>query len=131
MKIGQAQHNAPQLIERMQKAHAEVKDSPKATSFSLQAPSRAAQSPAASPVERSIMDIARRVMSGDIKGDTQTRRHVLEAIVDDRFSGMVEAGQKKQTLEMLEYTLGEDPAFGREIDDMLILAARSIANQDS
>jgi hypothetical protein len=73
------------------------------------------------------MGIAERVLKGDLSDPVATRREVLSAIVDDKFGDMVEPSQKRRTLEMLEATLGEDPSFTREVDDMLVLAARSLA----
>jgi len=131
MKIGQGQLDTSQLIERMQKAHAESKEvKGSGASFALDAAGApATESAPASGIERSVLEIAERVLNGELSDPSATRREVLEAIVDDKFGAMVEPSQKRRTLEMLEFTLGEDPAFSREVDDMLVLAARSLADR--
>jgi len=128
MKIGQGQLDTSQLIERMQKAHAESKETKDTgSSFSISAAASTNESAPTSGIERSVMGIAERVLKGDLSDPVATRREVLSAIVDDKFGDMVEPSQKRRTLEMLEATLGEDPSFTREVDDMLVLAARSLA----
>ena len=84
MKIGQGQLDTSQLIERMQKAHAESKEvKGSGASFALDAAGApATESAPASGIERSVLEIAERVLNGELSDPSATRREVLEAIDD-------------------------------------------------
>lgn len=139
MKVNQGAQPS-QLFEQMRKAHTDRKDESgqvgKGAGFSLQGTSASAQAGAmsasqqtqkSSPLQQSILGIAQKVLDGKLKEPVAARREVIEAIVDDRFGAMVDPSKKRQTLSMLEYTLSEDPQFAKEVDQMLIHAARELA----
>lgn len=132
MKI---QNGAPsQLIEQMRKAHAERKaqlSEQGGQSFKLQEGQQANQATAPSEMESSLMSIARQVVDGKLNEPVAVRRQVIEVIVDQKYGALIDPAQKKQTLSILEYTLGDDPQFAREVDNMLILAAQQLAGQGS
>lgn len=143
MKVNQgAQPN--QLFEQMRKAHTdrkqEIGGADKAAGFSLQStnPTGAAgaagvqntagaQATQASPLQSSILKIAQKVLDGKHAEPVAARREVIEAIVDDRFGAMIDPSKRRQAVSMLEYTLSEDPHFSKEVDQMLIFAARDLA----
>lgn len=131
MKIenGHTQLDAAQLIEQMQKAHTEGKEQTQGSSFAVGGAEQAAPAEAASELERSVMQIAQRVLEGDLTEPASARREVIDAIVDERYGALVEPSQRRRTVEMLEVTLGEDPTFAREVDNMLILAAQELASR--
>ena len=136
MKVGQgdgAGAQAASLIEQMQRAHAdglERADSP-SKSFSLDRTQGASETSKAAPVEapaveKAVLGIAKRVVSGELKESVVARREVLTAMVEDRFGHMLPAKLKRQTLKTLEQSLAHDPQFAREVDEMLVLAAERL-----
>ncbi len=130
MKIGNGQPTvgSSSLIERMQKAHAKEKtEVEEASSFSVDAPAPPPQTKEASPLEKSVMGIAERVLDGDLDDPSQVRREVISSIVDDRYGAMIDPESKQQTVDALEVALSDDPAFAAEVDNMLILAAQELA----
>ncbi|MEM1347056.1 MAG: hypothetical protein AAGI01_00770 [Myxococcota bacterium] len=132
MKIGQGQSQLQdtQLIEQMQKAHAERRDElGGAQAFDVSgAKERSVEAPK-SPLTEGLVGIAEDVVTGRVREVTNVRRRVLEVIVEQRFSGLVEPGTKRQTMQTLEATLSNDPTFAREVDRMLIHAARELASR--
>lgn len=125
MKIGQSYSPPPSLIERMQKAHAEGKESASKASFEAPA-ARAEEVKTSSPLQRSVLGIAEKVMTGKVANEHDARREVLGAIVEQRYGDMVPPTQKRQAVQALEITLLDDPAFCQEVDQMLVLAAREL-----
>jgi len=147
MKVNQgAQPN--QLFEQMRKAHTdrkqEIGGADKASGFSLQNTNpasaaggfgvqgaQATQASQTPPLQKSILQIAQKVLDGKHAEPVAARREVIEAIVDDRFGAMIDPAKRRQTISMLEYTLSEDPQFAKEVDQMLIFAARELATSGS
>lgn len=143
MKVNQGAQPS-QLFEQMRKAHTdrkqEIGGADKASGFSLQNTAAAsgagaagvqggavAQATQTSPLQKSILQIAQKVLDGKHAEPVAARREVIEAIVDDRFGAMIDPSKRRQTVSMLEYTLSEDPHFAKEVDQMLIFAARELA----
>lgn len=143
MKVNQGAQPS-QLFEQMRKAHTDRKQEiggvDKASGFSLQNTGAASAQGAqgalgatgglatqTSPLQKSILQIAQKVLDGKHAEPVAARREVIEAIVDDRFGAMIDPSKRRQTVSMLEYTLSEDPHFAKEVDQMLIFAARELA----
>lgn len=143
MKVNQGAQPS-QLFEQMRKAHTdrkqEISGADKASGFSLQNTGAAsgagtagvqgatgAQATQTTGLQKSILQIAQKVLDGKHAEPVAARREVIEAIVDDRFGGMIDPSKRRQTVSMLEYTLSEDPHFAKEVDQMLIFAARELA----
>ena len=128
MKVNQG---APALIEQMRQAHAEGKAKASKTGEGFSLPQEASQGApsTASPIESSLMSIARKVVEGDINTPVDARKQVIAAIVDDRYGNMIEPQQRTETLSMLEDTLVDDPQFSKEVDHMLILASQQLATK--
>lgn len=127
MKINQG---ASALIEQMRQAHAEGKAKTARAGEGFALPEQVSESSArsaANPMESSLMSIAQKVVEGEINEPVDARREVIAAIVDERYSAMIEPEQRAQTLSMLEHTLADDPQFSKEVDHMLILASQQLA----
>lgn len=132
MKINDAQSqlDASQLIEQMQKAHNEGQEA-RATGggFALQGAAAPEAPREVSALERSVMQVAQRVLDGEVTEPVAARREVIGVIVDERYGELVEPSQRRRAMQALEVTLGQDPTFAREVDNMLILAARDLATR--
>ena len=141
MKVNPGAPNA-QLFELMRQAHAERKQEmagpAKASGFSLAStpqsvggPQQAAQaSPAqpASPIEQTALKVAQRVLEGKMTQPAEARREVIASIVQTKYEHLIEPSRRPQALSAIEYTLSEDPRLAREVDQLLIHAARELAS---
>lgn len=138
MKIGQGNPAGgvnTSLIEQMQKAHAErleetQKSGGSSSTFSMGEVEAAQPSDATSSLpslDRKVVGIAERVLKGDLKDAIGARKEVLHAIVDTRYGDMIPTHKRRQTVQLLEQNMLDDPAFSKEVDHMLILAARQVA----
>lgn len=136
MKIGQGQANiggagAKSLIEQMQKAHAESVEKASGSSktsrtFSMEQVQGSSPAPAekVSELDKKVVSIAERVLKGELEEPGEARQEVLHAIVEERYAELLTGPRKRQALKTLEGAMLGDPAFAREVDRMLILAAR-------
>ncbi len=136
---------AAELFAQMRKAHTERKQevagagdfsitqahkSPQASTPEVSSASAAQGTRPAEGVpklERSVMEIARKVLDGQVRQPAEARQQVIAAIVDERYGAIVPPSQRPQLMAALEFTLAEDPKFTQEVDRMLILAARDLA----
>ena len=122
------------LLARMRAAHAEEvaeTSTPTAQSASAaraRAPPPAGEAAAAastSPVERAIVAVAKDVIQGRIDSPDHARGAVVDAIVTHSYGHVLDGDQA--TVDMVKLSLVDDPQFQREVDDMLIHAARDLA----
>jgi len=98
MKIGQGQLQSSQLIEQMQKAHAERKDElGEAKAFSVDAAGGGQAEGAKSPLTEGLAGIAEDVVTGRGDEDSEVRRRGLGGDVAPRFSGPGGAGATGRT----------------------------------
>ncbi len=137
MKIGQGNPaggmNAS-LIEQMQRAQSERLEGTQKTgnaskAFSMESTQQvegAASTDAMPSLDRKVVGIAERVLRGELQDAGSARKEVLHAIVDERYGDAIPKSQRRQTIKVLEQNMLDDPAFTREVDQMLILAARQV-----
>lgn len=125
------------LLQRMQQMHqegtekAERSPGPAKTSsdFSVDAPSAESAAPVAekkSELASRIETEATRALKGEYSDDAEVREAVIDAVLDERLGGKLNAAEDRRMRGTLKDALVEDPAFMRKVDDMLLLAARDI-----
>ena len=135
MKVGSGGGGIdPSLIERIQAAHAEevgeassasAAESTGATSAASSAAASAAPEPPTG-LKLGALEVARAVVKGDIQESSVARERIIDAIVDDRFGDALDRPEARQAKKMLKSMLADDPNFTREVDEMLVLAAREL-----
>lgn len=120
------------LLARIKAAHAEevAEATPGAAKPASAAraagPAREATPAApASPIERAIVAVAQDVIQGRIDSPERARGAVVDAIVAHSYGHLLSGDQA--TVDMVKLSLVDDPQFQREVDDMLIHAARDLA----
>ena len=126
MKVNGSSSLDPSLIEQMQKAHSSAKTQEAAPAFSTEGAAQVAPPASTPPPSQGVNRVAGRVLSGEISDPVEARREVVVSLVDERFGAIVPAGKKRQAVSMLEDTLLEDPNFAKEVDQMLLMAARDL-----
>lgn len=127
------------LFERMRAAHAEAAEAATGSSEAdgaggsaaadVSGPEAADAGPPleeAAPLERRLMQAARHVLQGDFDRPGEVRRAVVDTIVEQRWSHVVDAEADSGMLETLRNSLSEDLAFRAEVDNMLLHAARRL-----
>lgn len=128
MKIN-GQNTAVDLIQRMQDAHKSEKTSP-TKDFKLGGPQKVGKEVETSPLDGKLRISAEKALSGEIKTARELRLEVISHIVDEKLDGIAKTRvTKKKLVQGLESTLLSDPEFGKQIDDMMVMAARSIAKK--
>lgn len=130
------------LLQRMQKAHdREVEDVQESASFdeareaadgtSVEGADRAAEVDESDPVETRVMETARRALEGDIESPEAARDEVVETIVEERYSGMIDETNRDSFMKSVKDSLADDVAFQAEVDNMLMHAARRLGREDA
>lgn len=127
MKID-GQNQLVDLIQRMQEAHDTAKTDGASFSLSEQV---AHTSRVDSPTEAGLIDrlkeTATKALDGGFKDAESVRLAVVEDIVDDKLADLVpKRSEKKKLIDGLQRTLVQDPEFEKQVDDMLIMAAREV-----
>ncbi|MGM0555887.1 MAG: hypothetical protein ACQEVA_05885 [Myxococcota bacterium] len=141
MKIGNDGFNAggkDDLLERMERAHrreAEAANSVDAgSSFDATRVGDAQKTTGASQTEKSelethLLETASAALEGEYDGPDDVRGAVVETIVDTRYGEGLARSERSHIVETLQQTLVDDREFRAEVDNMLILAARQLAQQ--
>lgn len=136
MKIDGTQF-ADDLLQRMQEARDTQKtESTEAVgseqqTFSLdelQQSSPVAQSQRTEPteLESKLRVTAEKALRGEFESAEAVRGEVVEHILRDRWENKVGRGKTAKMIRSLKPTLVSDPEFTREVDNMLITAARQL-----
>ncbi len=122
-----------ELLQRMQELHQETLEQTKGTStFSVDAPSSTdATSPTSevSALRERIEVEATKALRGDYASDSEIRSAVIDLILDERLGEQVTPAQRRKVGKKLKEDLVDDPGFVRQVDDMLLLAARELARR--
>lgn len=121
MKVDAPGPVTPDILTRMREAAAV------APSDQIAAP-RVSESPmpAAAPEAAAMRGIAERAIRGEFPDSTAVRTEVVEELLRLRWSAHLPAEELGQMLHELTPTLIDDPAFVREVDELLLLAAREL-----
>jgi len=82
--------------------------------------------PKAVELDGRLKATAARALDGSAESAEEVRGEVVEIIVDDKFGETLSAREKRTLTKNLKTALVDDPAFKREVDSMLLLAAREI-----
>jgi hypothetical protein len=95
--------------------------------------SKAHASASTDALEQRLLDTAASVLDGAFETTFDTtaelRRAVVDAIVEERYADTLGPEQTEQITRTLELTLTDDPVFQREVDNMLLHAARQLARR--
>jgi hypothetical protein len=135
MKIDGSQF-ADDLLQRMQEAHEQQKtstvsgtDTQKTFSVEQLAATRepeAVGEVAASGLETQLRATAEKALRGEFPDSAAVREAVVEDVLRDRWEAKVGRSQVEKMIRTLKPTLVDDPEFARQVDEMLIMAARSV-----
>ena len=135
MKIDGSQF-ADDLLQRMQEAHEQDKTTKAGKTeaqktFSLD-PTHAAHPTESiaraepSELQTRLRATAQKALRGEFREAAAVREAVVEDILRDRWEDKLGRAQTTKMLRALKPTLVDDPEFTRQVDEMLILAARNV-----
>lgn len=117
------------LFDRMRRAAGTDKTANATAASATAAPVEVDSARQADGLERDVRVTAERVLRGELADPAQARGAVVEQILRHRWDGRVEAAQLDQMVDALTATLVDDPEFRRQIDEMLVLAAREVGTR--
>lgn len=85
------------------------------------------------PTERADLELrleetAKKALSGEFPDAQSVRGEVVEHIIRDRWESRVGKAKTSQMIRTLKPTLVDDPEFSRQVDEMLIMAARQLGS---
>lgn len=83
------------------------------------------------PVEGRVLETARRALEGEIESPERARGEVVETIVQERYSGMIDESNRDALVQSVKDSLADDVAFQAEVDDMLMHAARRLGRENA
>jgi hypothetical protein len=123
-----------ELLQQMQELHQDsVEQTGNAESASFTVDQTEASAPVhsveVSPLQERIEVEATRALNGDFASDADIRGAVIDAILDERLGDRVSGSDRRKMVKTLKENLVEDPGFVRQVDDMLLLAARELARR--
>ncbi len=124
-----------ELLQRMQEAHEANYDgvagaAPSGAKFSVAGASEARPVAEPSELQAKIEVTASRALSGEFADAESIRAAVVEDIVRDRWETKLPRRKLQTMIGDLKSTLASDPEFSRQVDSMLLLAARSLGGRD-
>lgn len=125
------------LIARMRRAHdqelaasaeAESADAETASisSRSLREAEEIAAAETDGQLARKLLGTARRALEERFEGGGEIRGAIVDAIVDSRYGDVVEGEGREEIVAAVKETLDDDPGFRREVDNMMLKAARQL-----
>lgn len=137
MKIDGSQF-ADDLLQRMQEAHKQDKtdgvgktEGQKTFSIDQAQTARPAdQVGKAEPtqLQTRLRTTAEKALRGEFPDAAAVREAVVEDILRDKWEAKLGRTQTTKMLRALKPTLVDDPEFTRQVDEMLILAARNVGS---
>lgn len=120
MKIDPSQ--AAGLLERMREAAgASATDGPSAI-----VSQHAVEATEFGPLEARVRAAAEQVLAGAVTDAAAVRAEIVEQILRARWEDTLPAAEVDRLVEETAVPLAEDPEFMRQVDEMLILAARKV-----
>ncbi len=130
MKIDGSNPNQS-LIQQMQEAAQKEAASGTQPTFEVgeanQTASTAAPATSEPTLNTKVKETARLALDGKITDADEVRSRVIDAVIDDKLQNISNARKKKQVRETLQVGLVDNPAFIKEVDRMLLLAAQEVA----
>jgi len=127
-------HAGDDLLQRMQEAH-ERQRVEGGTVGGMAAdrtegarPADAIEPPesTARALDARVRDIANRALAGEFATSGEVREAVIGEIVDERFGEGLDLSTRRDMTRVLRDALADDPEFGRQVDDMLVMAASDL-----
>lgn len=129
--------NGPDLFARMHQAHRqEVADSVGSSREAEAAGnvvelSTIGQEPVGAELESRLLATAAAALDGGFESVDELQKAVIGAIVEARYASHLPASEAEQITRTLEMTLSTDPNFGKEVDNMMIQAARRLGRRQN
>lgn len=137
MKID-GSHIADDLLQRMQEAHETqatqaTQDAAPQKTFrldELQGTSAAQPVEATQPsaLEARVRETAQKALRGEFADAEAVRAAVVEDVLRERWEPKVGRAQVAKMIKTLKPTLVDDPEFTRQVDEMLVMAARQLGS---
>lgn len=140
MKIGDHSSrilmDSADLFSRMEQARdAEVGEAGKASAEPVEKSALAA--PNSAPAQASgelegalqgqLLEAAASALRGEFSSENELRGHIIELILAERYAPAVGPAERREITQSLQILLNEDPQFIRQVDQMLLNAARLLA----
>ena len=136
--IGGSQQGGGDLISRMREAHDQAAAEGKKAAAAGREVSGTGigsadrgESPVADGLEKKLVDTARRVLQDELGHPSDVRETIVDTIVEERYGEMAEDSDGGQIVETVKDVLKDDVAFGAEVDNMLVQAARRLGRADA
>jgi hypothetical protein len=126
---------AAELLQQIQELHRQSVDqttTDSAPGFSVDTASPAsstAPASASTPLQDRIEVEASRALNGEFSTDAEVRSAVIDVIIDEKFGDRLSVADRRKMTRTLKENLVDDPGFVRQVDDMLLLAARELARR--
>lgn len=123
------------LLGRVHRAHdheieesenSETGETASAEESSLDEAEEVLKAQAGDRLQRRMIGCAREILDGRLDSSNQVRGEIIEAVVETRYDGLADEQRRTELIDALEATLGADPAFRAEVENMLIHAARKL-----
>lgn len=116
------------LLERMREA-ASAAPAEHGSFEGIRGTDTAPPATASSPLEASLRTTAERALRGEFSDAAAVRGEVVEQILRERWTQRVGEDKVAEMIDELSANLVDDPEFQREIDEMLVVAARTVSTR--
>lgn len=142
MNIGDGNNGpgAQDLFARMQKAHQQEVEDPVGNAdeaaaadsvVELAALRSMGEAAVSKELESRLLETASNALDGDFASVDELRKAVIDAIVEERYADQLPAHDAERVTQTLKVTLSTDPVFRKEVDNMMIQAARRLGQSQS
>lgn len=135
MKIG-PQGTGDDLLARMQEAAEAAKSEKVSNDFSVPAQEASSKvdptGPGTQPAEptsnlsQRLKVTAANALEGKTESADAVRSEVVDIVIDEKYGDTLSGKEKRKLTKNLKAALVDDPTFKREVDSMLLMAARDI-----
>ena len=130
---------ADDLLQRMQEAHETQKTTgpsdaaPSQKSFRLDDVQKAAgpqrlDETQPSALQSRVRDTAQKALRGEFPDAAAVRAAVVDDVLRERWEPKVGRAKIAKMIKTMKPTLVDDPEFTRQVDEMLIMAARNLGS---
>ena len=130
-------HGTDTLLQRMQEAHQspesvateatnDVGKGFRVADVSPTAPTEATEATEATRLVSNLRSTAEKALRGEFAGPSEVRAEVVDHILRERWEAKLGKAKTAKMIRTMKPTLVDDPEFAREVDEMLIMAAREL-----
>jgi hypothetical protein len=82
-------------------------------------------------LETRLLETAAAALDDGFETVSELREAVIDAIVEERYADQLPAADAERITRTIKVTLSTDPVFRKEIDNMMIQAARRLAQSEN